>query len=265
MRASIILTVAICVALAVPSAFAQPYEAPVAFSGAVVGKRPVADALVFIFNGKYGPAPSLERYWRVPDAIGRTDADGRFRIEVPPGTFYAMIVAKPTNSRPGPPSDGEVIYFAPDAAGNPVSYFAGAGTEVDAGTITHDVTFRKDMARREGKNITAVSGRVVGSDGKPVAGAVVFASTGDDSGAKPVFVSDLTGVDGKYVLRFNEGGAYYLRAEDIVGGAAAVSGDGRRIKPVTVKIKTEEKLLDIDVKMNTGVPASAFRWPFGRD
>lgn len=266
MRCTVVVTIMVVAVLTAASAFAQPGEAPALFSGAIVAeKKAVADALVFIFYEKNGPAPSLERYWRVPDAAVRSDDEGRFRAEVAPGKFYAMAVRKSAKNKPGPPADGDVICFTPDADGNPASYFAAAGTEVDAGTIAHAVTFRKDMARHQGPNVTAVSGKVVGSDGKPVAGTVVFASTVADLGAKPVFVSDVTGADGKYVIRFNQGGAFHLRAEDMVGGAAAVSGDGRRIKPVTVKIKTEEKLRDVDIKMNTGAPASAFRWPFGEE
>ena len=55
-------------------------------------------------------------------------------------------------------------------------------------------------------------------------GVIVFAYIKSAMSGRPLFVSDKTGPDGKYMLRVNKGGVYYLRARNQYGGGKPKSG-----------------------------------------
>lgn len=198
------------------SAYAMsPAELPVLFSGYVMAENgPVEGMMVQVFHEKYGPPPLFARYWRVPDIIGHTDGDGRFSVKVPPGMFFAVAVGKAAQGIQGLPRPGDSLYFAPDLAGNPVGYVARPAIGVDAGVISHRVIFEKSTIRFDGLDITSISGKVTGPDGKPVEGVSVFACTAPGEGVEPVFASEPTSTDGRYVLRVSQGGMYYLSVSE---------------------------------------------------
>src|SRR5689334_23232705 len=72
-------------------------------SGRVVikGKTPMLFGIVLLYDQANGPPPS-NRYWRVPDMITGTDDNGRFSIQVPPGTYYLQIAQKKPDGEIGP-------------------------------------------------------------------------------------------------------------------------------------------------------------------
>jgi hypothetical protein len=59
---------------------------------------------------------------------------------------------------------------------------------------------------------------------------------------KPLFISEKTGKDGRYILRVHQGGNYFLKIRNSYGGGAMKAGEimgsyGQE-KPMAVEVKT---------------------------
>ena len=78
----------------------------------------------------------------------------------------------------------------------------------------------------EEEGITGIEGKVVNADGKPAEGVSVFAYLSPKMIGRPLFTSDRTGPDGKFLLRVANGGSYYLKARDGYGGGPPKQAGG---------------------------------------
>jgi len=210
---------------------------------------PMANGVVFIFNSSSGPAPSSDKYWRVPDEIVKTDAEGRFVARLADGTYYIGAIQRKSGDDIGPPKEGDM--FLPfHGEGSPKPHVVANGSATDLGTITGALPFKKsNIKTRDG--ITAIEGQVVDSRGKPVQNAFVFGFLTPAMVGKPLFISERTGKDGKYLLRVHQGGDYFLKIRSTYGGGAMKAGEimgsyGQE-KPLAVKAKTGEILKGIDI------------------
>ena len=205
------------------------------------GGTPMADALVMLFNEANGPPPAPEKYWRVPDEIVMTDQDGRFTATLPPGNYYVGGLKHRVGAEVSPPRDGDLIVTSSEANGAPRIHPVKMGMNTDMGTVATGAPYRQATAQKSGGG-TAIAGKTVGSDGKPVAGLYVFAFRSPSMVGKPIFVSDRTGTDGQFLLRIWEGGGtFYLKARSTYGGGPPNAGDlmggygGDKAVPVPVK------------------------------
>ncbi|HAM49459.1 MAG TPA: carboxypeptidase regulatory-like domain-containing protein [Nitrospiraceae bacterium] len=186
--------------------------------GTVIGRimikdgGPLSGGQVLFYRVSAGPPPASEKYDRTPDVVRDMDADGRFRVELQPGKYYFGAVKRLSGERIGNPQEGDYVYRSVDEKGKPKEYVVEEGKILDLGTISEAVPLK---AGRLSKNsvTTAIEGVVVDMDGNPVQNAVVVAFLSPTVGGKPIFVSDATGEDGKYLLRVTEG-TYYLRVRN---------------------------------------------------
>ncbi len=250
MRAARMLTVFIMVLLLVQSVYAQEKKTG-RISGQLMIKDggPMSDGAVFFFNDKAGPPPSSNRYWRVPDVIGYLDAEGKFSVELLEGKYYMGAVKRIGEKKVGPPDEGDYFYINEDKEGNPEAYIVKAGKSVNIGVRAEAEPFKKETP----PDITAIKGTIYEMGQKPVEGAIVFAYPSPNMLGLPLFVSDRTGKDGKYLLKVSQGGKYYLRVRDLYGGgppvAGAVMGAYGEKAPAAVEVKTGniEKGVDITV------------------
>jgi len=173
---------------------------------------PLAFGQIMFYDVLSGPPPLPHKYERTPDISKAIDADGKFTVELPEGKYYIGAVRRISGERFGPPQEGDYIYRSLDDNGKPKEYPVQAGKVLDIGTVKEAVPLKaEDISHRS--ITTAIEGHIIDMDGKPVEGAVVVAFVKPTIGGKPLFVSDKSGQDGKYVLRVTEG-TYYLRARN---------------------------------------------------
>ncbi|GFE56432.1 hypothetical protein AOG1_03110 [Geobacter sp. AOG1] len=226
-------------------------------TGTITGKMmvknggPLANGVVFFFNEASGPPPSPEKYWRVPDEIVGTDAGGNFKAVLVEGKYYLGASKRKSGQEVGPPQEGDYFLPAMEEKGIPKTFRVDKGKATDVGTIAEAVPFAKTTVKTS-NGITAIEGTITDADGKPLERAMVFAFLTPAMVGKPLFVSERTGKDGKYLLRVNQGGNYYLKIRDVYGGGAPkvgeIMGGYGQDKPVPVTAKTGTTVKGIDIK-----------------
>lgn len=216
---------------------------------------PMSGGLVYFFS-KGGPLPDPDRYWRVPDFLAEIKDKGKFSIVLPDGEYYFGAIKRVAGkTENGPPQDGDFFYKALDKKGKPKLYTVKKGKKLNLGPISGAEPFKGLVVLDK---ISAIEGKVIASDGRPVAGALVFAFLSDSMIGKPLFASYRSDPDGKYLLRVNEGGNYYLKARDIYGGGPPVTGaiigsfGGEAPKAVMVKTGEITRGIDITVEKFKG-------------
>jgi hypothetical protein len=187
-------------------------------TGTVTGRIMVKDGLplawgqIMFFDYLTGPPPVPSKYERTPDVSKTVDAEGLFKIEIPEGRYYIGAVKRLSGDRLGPPLEGDYIFRSLDEKGKPKEYEVKAGKVLDVGTFTgaFQITDRELAERRI---TTALKGVIVNQEWQPVADAVVIAFTEPYLGKKPLFASNKSDKDGKYILPLTEG-TYYLRVRN---------------------------------------------------
>lgn len=208
---------------------------------------PMAQGFVYLFNTASGPPPSPNRYWRIPDEIVDVDKDGRFSAGLLPGKYYLGMVKRVTGKGIGPPADGDFYFFSSEN-GRPKVHTVSRKKITDIGTVSEAEVFKLEQA----PGVTAIEGIVTDVDGKPVPGMLVFAFLTPAMVGRPMFVSDRTGADGKYLLRVKDGGSYYLKVREEYGGGQPIAGEmvgGYLDKtPIAVKVKRATITKSVDLK-----------------
>jgi hypothetical protein len=222
-------------------------------SGRILTKdaAPLAWGEVMLYDASAGPPPMPDQYERTPDISRSSDADGRFKIDLPPGKYYLGAIKRMSNERFGPPQEGDYVFRHADEKGKPKEYVIKAGSLLDVGTISGAVPVRaQDLVKRA--ITTGMEGVVIDTDGRPIDDAVVLAFVNPSFKGKPLFISDKTGKDGKYILRLTEG-TFYLRVRNSFtsgppepGQIVGYYGDGTPA-PVTVKAGEVQKGIDFRV------------------
>lgn len=232
------------------------------------GGRPMAGGTVFLFAAEAGPPPAPERYWRVPDEVMTLDADGRFSMELVPGSYHVGGVKREKEQEIGPPRAGDHFLTSRNDQGGPRSFTVRAGETTDIGSLGDAVPFDPALGgKREGA--TGIEGTIIDPAGRPVSGALVFAYLNPDMSGKPLFVSERTGADGRYLLRVSEGGRYFLKVRDLYGGGPPAEGAVMGVygdsapQPLMVKTGTLTPQADIRVVRFTRSGRTAGPGPVG--
>lgn len=170
------------------------------------GKPPAGSGVVSFFNTEKGIPPLIANMHRIPDMVGKMEPDGKFTVKLLPGTYYmGMLIITDPGRGPGPPREGETFYFARDDKGNLREFSIGPNEVKDAGQVIGALPATFPLA----KNLVTIEGRLVKDDGTPLEGAVVLVKT-DMNSARPDFVSQRTGKDGKFKLQLPADTPYYL-------------------------------------------------------
>lgn len=218
----------------------------------IQGKTPMINGIVFLFDKSTGPPPSrLDKYWRVPDRITTIDKSGKFLFEVLEGTYYLTAAQKDPDTDVGPPQIDEFHYFHGDDEGTSRPIIVASGARVDLGILIPFIWSPVSIQRDKG--ITAVEGIVTDMKGIPVEGALVFAYLSSNISGRPIFISDKTNKNGKYLLRVHDGGTFYLKVRSVYGGGAPEAGEflntTEEFKPFSVSLKKDQKLQGIDLQV----------------
>ena len=184
-------------------------------------KKPLINGAVLLYAKSLGPPPSADKYLRIPNDMVSTDGEGKFSIKAPEGSYYLSALKwAPKTREVGPPKDGDPLFDLLDDKGQFQEVFVRNGTVVNVGVIGQTAVFNsKDQKFTSG--ITSVEGIITDLQGKPVEGAIVLGATQNQLS----FASYMTGKDGKFQLRTNEGGEYYLTITSRYGGGQPSPGD----------------------------------------
>jgi len=188
-------------------------------TGTVTGKImvkdkdvPLAWGQIMFYDVSSGPPPIPEKYERTPDISKNMDADGKFKVEIPEGKYYMGAIKRLSGDRLGPPQEGDYVFRSLDEKGMPKIYMVKSDETLDVGTFAEAFPITAaDLSRHH--VTTALEGTILSTDWMPVEGAVVVAFDQPLLGKKPLFVSNKSGKDGKYVLPLTEG-TYYLRVRN---------------------------------------------------
>lgn len=203
-------------------------------------KAPMTDGMVYVYNLATGPAPSHDRYWRIPDFVEKLDGEGRFTLELPAGDYCIGAIKRSGATQIGPPQQGDFFLLALDDTKHPRKFAVAKGEKRDIGVVTGAQPYKAAAAA----GVTGIEGTILDLAGAPVEGAMVFAFLTPTIVGKPLFVSDRSGKDGKFLLRVHEGGTYYLKVRDNYGGGPPRGGsvlDGNKEEPLhKVTVKTGE-------------------------
>jgi hypothetical protein len=214
-------------------------------------KQPMPYGIVLLYDKALGPPPSLGKYWRVPDLINPLGKDGQFSLEVTEGTYYLQVSQKNPGAEVGPANESENLYFHGDADGNALPVIVSKGAKIKLGQL-RAFLWKPDIVERN-KGITAVEGVVLDTDGKPVERALVLAYYNDIGQGRPVFISERTDKSGRYQLRTDAGGTFFLKVRSVVGGGKPSSGEylntTKEFAPTSVTLKKGETLKGITLKV----------------
>ena len=216
---------------------------------------PLTGGQVMIYDAASGPPPAPFKYERTPDLAKDLDADGKFRVDLPPGKYYVSAIKRLSGERIGPPQTGDYVFRSLDEKGIAKEYLVQGGSLLDIGTVS--AAPLKPERLLSHAVTTAIEGTVKGKGNKPVADAVVAAFVTPAMQGKPLFVSEKTGKDGKYILRVPPG-TYFLRARNIFASGPPQEGQivgyyGKGdAAPVTVKEGERKKGNNINVVLFPG-------------
>ncbi len=180
--------------------------------------RQLSHGVLYLFNGAAGPPPVIEKYWRIPDQTAELDDQGRFDLELTPGTYYLAYIKHDNPNDVGPPKNGEIIWVGRDLNSQPIAYRLGPGEMLNLGRLSEAVPYDPAMIKVGNGVITAIEGRIVGEDDKPIADAAVFAFMTPTTVGRPLFTSELSDNLGRFLLRVERGGTYYLKVRGKHGG-----------------------------------------------
>ena len=181
--------------------------------------QPLSNGIVSFFSYKNGMVPSFaDGTFRVPEMIGKVNAEGMFTVRLLPGTYYlgAMISENPRRG-PGPPKKGEPYYFANDKQGNYKVFTVEADAMKDLGKISSGAAGSFPTP----KNLATIEGKIVRESGQPLEDSFVLVKI--DLGVfrqldRPDYVSNRTDKEGRYSISLPPGKYYILCRQNIIGG-----------------------------------------------
>lgn len=202
--------------------------------------KPVAGAVAFIYPDLTSRLKGFGLGMAAP-----TDENGFFEVPLPAGTYYVVVRLRKDGVIAGPMRAGDLFGYLP---GNPLKIGEKQAARVHIPLIEVPEKVERFAATLFGN--TSISGRIVDKEGKPVAG--ISAMLYDDMMMlnRPAFVSQPSDSQGKFVLSFPHGGAYYLAARKTLGGTpqpGELYGRFGGTPDASLKIRTGQKLEGITV------------------
>lgn len=210
---------------------------------------PMADGVVYIFDDISGPPPAFDKYWRVPDEIIKLDSAGKFVANLIDGRYYIGAIKRISGDEIGPLQEGD-LFLPFHVDGKPRQFNVVSGSATDIGVISGAATYRRSDIKT-GEGITAIEGTISDTLGKPLANALVFAFQTPAMVGKPLFIAEKTGKDGKYLLRVQQGGNYYLKIRSFYGGGAMKAGELMGIygveRPLAVAVQSGSIVRGINI------------------
>ena len=158
----------------------------------------MAEAEVYIFD-----SPDVKR---PADFISnRTGPEGSFRVQLPPGNYWAVAVLRRSGERFGP------LAYGDKHSGEAIAFELGAGIRRHMDFVV--VNLREAARRHQKKSaeLIRVTGTIRDGAGKPAPMAYAMAHPMPQFKTLPAFISPWSDAGGGYAL-YLEPGRYYLGA-----------------------------------------------------
>ena len=181
--------------------------------------NPSPFSLVSFFHKDKGFPPVKDGLQRVPDFISRTDANGKFKVNIIAGGYYLGVLLRETGGKPGPPRPGEKFYFVKGEASELRVLSIKERETVDKGRLDADDP-GKFLSLDE---FFTVEGIVRDEKGNPVDNVVVLGKSQLNI-PRPEFISERTLENGLYRLRLPVTKPFYLIARKTIAGARPLPG-----------------------------------------
>lgn len=156
-----------------------------------------------------------------------TGEDGRFRIKLPPGTYYVLARKRQGGGMYGPPGKDDFIGYYP---GNPVVVRPGAFVSLLLEMSTR-VDLLEEIWFTEGESAGWFEGSVVEAGGKPAAGLYVLFYTDEALSGTPAFVAGPTDAKGHFRVRAAAGKFHLLARSNLGGPLEAGEWYGKALLP----------------------------------
>lgn len=138
-----------------------------------------------------------------------TGPEGRYLLEVPPGTYYVVSRKRMSGQPSGPLSPGDLFSEHQRVV---TTVVAGKLAKVDLALAPMKAPMFFKKATVEIQTDTGIKGVLVDADGKPVPGSFAVAYTDPDIKRLPDYASTLSDSGGKFVIYLPQGGTYFLGA-----------------------------------------------------
>jgi hypothetical protein len=139
--------------------------------------------------------------------------DGRFRVKLPPGSYYLLARKRMSGGLYGPPGKDDYIGYYP---GNPVEVRQGVFTQFDLEMTTRVDTLEK-IGLEEGSGAGWFDGTVTDAAGAPVTGLYVLFYADPALTGAPAFVAGPTDEKGQFRVR-SAPGTFHVLARSSLGG-----------------------------------------------
>lgn len=168
--------------------------------------KPMPRAIISLFSVAEGTPPDQGSTRRVPDGLINVKEDGSFLVELFPGRYYLGAVSRSDDRRRmGPPGEDETFFFARDGKGELRQFEIVGGQINDVRTLTGVMP----ESFPEIENYFTVVGTVFDEHGKTFPKALVLVRR-ELNVPRPLYISERTGIDGRFELKLPEGASYYL-------------------------------------------------------
>jgi hypothetical protein len=150
-------------------------------------------------------------------SLAVSDGEGRFRIDLAPGTYRLAARKRQGGELMGVLREGDLTA---EYEGNPVEVTSGSYR--DLGTIPLRLVDSARLAERTARGLpspspTRLKGKVIDTGGKPLAGQFVFVYRDQAMIGRPDFITTSAG-DGTFAVDLPGGGTYYVGARNRSGG-----------------------------------------------
>lgn len=221
--------------------------------------KPLSDGQIFFFAANSElHKPMAGKFWRVPDSVMVLDGKGRFTTQLEEGVYYLGAIKRNTPNTLGPPRTGDYYMPSRDKRGKYHQVKVIANSLTDIGTIRGITRYNSKTQQYKGKR-TAIEGKLETADGAPVQGLSVFAYLDPSMKGRPQFVSEESGIDGRYLLAVDTARTLYLKARGGYSGGTPKAGsmvgvylDGDMPAPVVTKNGEITKNINIMIEAFAG-------------
>lgn len=165
-------------------------------------KEPLADAYVNIYPDTISNLLGPSQYLSSP-----TDAQGRYSLEVPSGTYYVVARKRMSGEATGPLGTGD---FYSEHQRIVTSVIQGNISVVDVAVVPMKAPmfFKREVVER--KTDTGIRGVLLDKEGNPVAFGFALAYTDSEMKRLPDYASTLSDPQGRFTIYLSDGGTYYL-------------------------------------------------------
>ncbi|MCX7769510.1 MAG: carboxypeptidase-like regulatory domain-containing protein [Proteobacteria bacterium] len=201
---------------------------------------------ISFFSKDNGVLPDPEYYMMIPDEVIELKNDGSFEGQVIAGIYYIGINLNSTGKK-GPVTIGD--RFSLIKKGDDVTEFNLTNIKTyDFGKININPSVLKEF-----KIKTCIFGKVIDENNKPLSNVYVFAFIEEKKTKKPLYISEPTDKEGRFILRLGSGGRYILRVRNVIDGGPPKQGYiigvyGQKDNPKVIEIKEGETINNIEIK-----------------